>query len=456
MGSNLRNTNGTPKPMDVYTKQIRIAELAKEDSKRSFISLNHYLDEDWLREAFNRTRKTGAVGVDKVNASTYAENLEANLSDLLNRVKSGKYVSPPVKRGWLPKPGTTEKRPIGIPTFERKVLERAILMLLEPIYEQDFMDCSFGFRSGRSAHDALESIWRAVNRNGCYWVLDVDIRKYFDTLNFQHLRAFLGQRVRDGMVCRLINKWLKAGVWERGVTHYPEVGAPQGSVISPVLSNIYLHEVLDVWFHEVARPRLKGQAYLIRFADDFVMCCQYREDAERLIEVLPKRFGKYGLELHPEKTRVVDFRPPCPANDGSTQTFDFLGFTHYWGKTRHGKAMVKRQTAKSRQMRAVQKITKLCRQQRHDSLQTQQIRLSRSLQGHFGYFGLTGNTRQPNRLLAQTQRIWHKWLKRRDRGKSLTWERFRATVLKQYPLPTVRTVAGIEWLQRRKYAGILC
>jgi len=273
--------DGASKPGAVLTKQQRIAELTKQSPQMAFSSLNHHLDLVWLVEAFSRTRKDGAPGVDGQTAQDYSLSLLDNLTTLLNRAKSGAYRAPPVRRVRIPKGRGSETRPLGIPTLEDKVLQRAVILALEPIYEQDFLDCSYGFRPGRSPHQALETLWKqTMDRGGC-WLVEVDIRKFFDTLDHGHLRQLLRQRVRDGVLLRLIDKWLRAGVLEGGELTYPEAGTPQGGVISPLLANIYLHYVLDVWFAEVVKPRLKGRAFLVRYADDFVMGFVCEEDARR-------------------------------------------------------------------------------------------------------------------------------------------------------------------------------
>ena len=294
----------------VSTRQRRIAQLAKQMPEKGLTSLNQHLDLAWLREAYRRTRKDGAVGVDGQTAADYEKDLEGNLRSLLERAKSGTYWAPPVRRVHIPKGTGGETRPIGIPTLEDKVLQRAIVMLLEPIYEEDFYDCSYGFRPRRSAHDALDSLSKQTMWSGVSCLLEVDIRKFFDTLDHAHLRAFLQQRIRDGVVLRLIGKWLNAGVMEDGAVTHPEAGSPQGGVISPVLANVYLHYVLDQWFAREVQPRLKGRAYVVRYADDFVIGFTEDEDARRVMAVLPKRFGKYGLTIHPDKTRLVPFRKP--------------------------------------------------------------------------------------------------------------------------------------------------
>ena len=310
----------------------------------AFTTLAHHIDINWMHMAYAQTRKDGAVGVDGQTAADYENNLMGNLQDLLDRAKSGTYVAPPVRRVHIPKAGSpNETRPLGIPTFEDKILQRAVLMVLEPVYETDFLDASHGFRPGRGAHGALDSLWKQAMNLGCCWIVDVDLRKFFDTIDHGHLREFLKRRVRDGVILRLIGKWLNAGVLEDGVLTTPEHGTPQGGVVSPLLANIVLHYVLDEWFAKEVRPRLKGEAFLIRYADDFVIGVAREDDARRIMEVLPKRMSKYGLTVHPEKTRVVRFHPadvadsePADQNSTGPRTFDFLGFTHYWGRSLKG------------------------------------------------------------------------------------------------------------------------
>ena len=433
--------------MSVFTKQQRIAEMARRSPQMGFTSLAYLMDIDWLKTAFYRTRKDGAPGVDGQTWSDYERNLEANLQSLLDRAKSGTYQAPPVRRVHIPKAGSaSETRPIGIPTLEDKVLQRAIVMLLEPIYEQDFDSGSYGFRPGRSAHDALEDLWKRTMDVGGGWIVEVDIRKFFDTLDHAHLREFLRLRVRDGVLKRLIGKWLKAGVLEKGSVSYPTAGSPQGGVISPLLANVFLHYVLDVWFRRDVAPRLHGRAHLIRYADDFVIVFTHEEDARRVMEVLPKRFGKYGLVLHPDKTRLIPFRrPPHKANGGQANrndqpgTFDLLGFTHYWGRTRRGGWAVMRKTASTRLSRAVRSIAEWCRDHRHRPVCEQHAILSQKVRGHYAYYGITGNARALAWFLCAVHRAWRKWLDRRNRKREMTWERFNR-MLKRYRLPPPRIV----------------
>jgi group II intron reverse transcriptase/maturase len=395
----------------------------------AFTSLAHLMDIDWLKEAYRRTRKDGAVGVDGVTAEEYEQDLEGNLQRLLDRAKSGTYQAPPVRRVHIPKGTGSETRPIGIPTFEDKILQRAVAMVLEAIYEQDFLDCSYGFRPGRSAHQALDALWQQVMEINGGWVLEIDIRKFFDALDHRHLHAILRRRVRDGVLLRLIGKWLKAGVLEGGCDTHPESGSPQGGVISPVLANAYLHEVLDTWFERTVKPRLKGRASLIRYADDAVLVFAVEGDARRVLDVLPKRFGKYGLTLHPEKTRLVPFQgrppgsPPGP-RDERPGTFDFLGFTHYWGRTLKGNWAVKRKTAGNRFSRSLNSVRQWCREHRHLSVNEQWVALTRKLRGHFAYYGITGNIKSLKSFRYHVTRAWHKWLSRRSNRARIPWERF--------------------------------
>jgi group II intron reverse transcriptase/maturase len=412
-----------------------------------FTSLAHHIDLEWLLEAYRLTRKDGAVGVDGQNGADYAADLEANLRSLLDRAKSGTYQAPPVRRVHIPKAGSaTETRPLGIPTFEDKVLQRAVVMVLEAIYEQDFLDCSYGFRPGRSAHQALESLQRQTMAMGGGWIVDVDVRKFFDTIDHGHLRGFLKRRVRDGVLLRLVGKWLNAGVLEDGCVTHPESGSPQGGVVSPCLSNVFLHYVLDEWFEREVRPRLKGPSFLIRFADDFVMGFAREEDARRVMGVLPKRFEKYGLTIHPEKTRLVPFeRPggdPTPADPSRRTpagTFDLLGFTHYWARSRKGNRVVKRKTSASRFRRGLKALSDWCRVNRHRPIPEQHQALSQKLRGHFGYYGITGNSIGIYRFRVEAIKRWRKWLARRDRRRAIPWDRFDR-LLERFPLPKALAV----------------
>jgi len=443
----LRNMTDTQGSDYVSTVQQRIAELARERPDECFTALNHYLTVDWLKAAFERVKPDGAPGVDGQSWSEYWQNLDENLCSLLERVKSGSYFAPPVKRVHIPKGDGKETRGIGMPTIEDKVVQRAIAMLLEPIFEQDFKDFSYGFRPKRSAHQALARIWSQCMNRGIKWIVEVDIRKYFDTLKKAWLRKFLDRRVRDGVIRRLIDKWLQAGVWEKGQVSYPEDGTPQGGVISPLLSNVYLHEVLDCWFVEEVLPRMKGYAFLVRFADDFILGFQNKEDAEKVYRVLFKRFDKYGLSLHPEKTRVVPFGRPEATTDGQTKgfkpgTFDYLGFTHYWDKSRTGRWVIRRKTMRKRFTRGLKAMGQWCRENMHEPMMEQVAALGRKLKGHFGYYGITGNYPALKRFRWEVIKVWRKWLARRGDPKGMSWERMHQ-LLAFFYIPEARVVHSI-------------
>ena len=439
-----------PKGHDVSTKLQRIAQLAKEDPKRALTTLAHHIDIEFLREAFRRTRKDGATGVDDQTAEEYELCLEVNLRSLLDRFKSGTYRAPPVRRVHIPKGDGKKTRPIGIPTFEDKLLQRAVSMVLEAIYEQEFYSFSYGFRPRRGAHDALEQLREGLMAMGGGWVLEVDIKSFFVTLDHGHLRAFLDQRVRDGVLRRMIDKWLKAGVLEDGKLSYPDEGSPQGGVISPILANIYLHEVLDRWFEETVKPRLRGEAFVVRFADDFVIAFSLESDACRVYEVLPKRFEKFGLTIHPEKTRLVRFNRPSQDSTGKGQdgqggapgSFVLLGFTHFWCRSLRGYWVIKRRTASSRFRRALRRIDDWCRRNRHEPIKEQQRQLTLKLQGHYGYYGITGNSYAIGRFRFWVGRMWRRWLSRRSQHARMPWETFNR-LLKVYPLPPARCVHSV-------------
>ena len=330
-----------------------------------------------------------------------------------------------------------------VPTFEDKLAQRAIVMVLEAVYEQDFLPCSYGFRPGHSAHQALQSLHTACMSQRLRWVLDIDIVKYFDSIPHSHLRDFLDQRVTDGVIRRMIDKWLKAGVLEEGLLRHATEGSPQGGVISPCLSNIFLHHVLDEWFEFEVRPRLTGRCTLIRFADDAVLAFEDFLDAKRVLGVLGKRLARYGLTLHPDKTRFVDFRNNRPNGTDHPETdgtsFTFLGFTHIWGKSRAGKNVVRQVTAKNRYARALAAVTDWCRRNRHQPIPDQSAHLTAMMRGHYAYYGITGNLRRIRWYADQVARIWQQWLSRRDRGSRLLWNQFTA-LRKRHPLPAARIV----------------
>jgi RNA-directed DNA polymerase len=420
----------------VETKLQRIAEQAREHPEYTFTTLAHLMDEEWLKEAYRRTRKDAAPGVDEVTAKEYGEHLKENLRSLHERMKDGSYRAAPVKRVWLEKEDG-RKRPVGIPVVEDKVEQRAVEMLLSAVYEQDFYGFSHGYREGHSAHQALHELreWCMENRVG--WIIDADISGFFDNLGHGEIKEILKRRIRDGKLLQLIGKWLNAGVLEGGEIAFPEKGTPQGGVISPLLANIFLHYVLDEWFEKEVKPRMLGRVHLIRFADDFVIACEHTSDANRLMEVLPKRFGHFGLELHPTKTRLIAFQKPDRKDDGGGKpgSFDFLGFRHYWAKSQQGNWVIKRKTARKRLSRALKKIWAWCRGHRHYRMGEQYRYLCRMLYGHYQYYGIRGNYRLLEAVREYAEKAWRFWLSKRSQKSFIPWKRF--DVLRSiYPLPT--------------------
>jgi len=414
----------------------RIAELAKEDSQRQFYSIAHLITAEKLYEAFRSLRKDASAGVDGVKYAEYETNAEENVRQLHRRLVEGKYQAQPLRRVYIPKENG-QQRPISIPALEDKVVQKAVVDLLNAIYEQDFLECSYGFRPGRGQHQALEEVGRVICTRPTGWVLELDIRSYFDNIVRDTLIEMVGKRVSDGSVLRLIQKWIKVGVIENGKMLVSKTGTGQGQPISPLLSNIYLHYLLDEWFEKVVKPRMKGEAYEIRFADDAILCFQNKEDAEKVLSVLPKRFEKYGLTLHPEKTRLIEFGRYAARNakqqEKKPETFDFLGFKHICARSRKGKFAVHGRTLAKRLRRGLKAVTDWCKQHRHEPVGNQQKALNAKLRGHYQYYGRPTNYRSIWQFYRRVRRIWREWLGRRTRGRPLTWERYQA-ILRQHPL----------------------
>lgn len=408
-----------------------------------FTTLVHRIDVEWLREAYRQTNKRSAAGIDGMTAAEYGANLDENLQELHWRLVNGQYKAPPVERVWLEKEDG-RKRPIGKPTFEDKIVQRAVVMLLEPIYEQEFYDFSHGFRPRHSPHQALHELREQCQALNINWIIDADVSGYFDAIPHNQLRERIKKRVNDGGILRLIGKWLNAGVMEAGEVTYADKGSPQGGVISPMLANVYLHHVLDEWFEQEVKPRLTGRSFLIRFADDFIIGCELEQDARRIMAVLPKRFGRYGLSIHPDKTKLVKFgKPPRKGPLGDRNgTFDFLGFTHYWAKSRRGYWVIKRKTAGKRQRRTIKAIWQWCKENRHQPLAEQHQMLSLKLRGHYQYYGIRSNYRQLENVAQKVRRAWRYWLNRRSSQRDMDWEKFEK-LLKQFPLPIPRIVHNI-------------
>jgi RNA-directed DNA polymerase len=428
---------------DMSPELLRVVERAQREPEGRFHSLAHLIDVSALERAYHRSRKDAAVGVDGVTKEQYGQDLEKNLRDLHERMKAKRYRHQPIRRVHIPKEGG-KTRPIGISAFEDKLVQDALREVLEAIYEQDFLDCSYGFRPKRGAHDAVRTLDRIVHRGEVSWILEADIVSFFDSLDRKELKEMLGVRVADGSLMRLIGKCLRVGVLEGVELSTSETGTAQGSVLSPLLGNVYLHYVLDLWFEQEVKPRLRGRANLVRYADDFIIGFETEEDARRVMEVLGKRLERYGLTLHPDKTRLLPFRRP-PAGQKSSKgpaTFDFLGFTFYWARTRKGRWGMTCKTRSASLRRFIGSVYDWCRRHRHLSVAVQHKALKRRIQGHFNYFGISGNFDSLLRVVEQVRRAWYKWLCRRSQRKRLTWERF-ADLLRDFPLPVPRITVRI-------------
>jgi RNA-directed DNA polymerase len=434
----------TPGSPTVSMKLQRIAQQAKSYPEMVFNNVFHLIDREFLLEAYRQTRKSSAPGVDQVTAKQYAENLEDNLRDLHERLRDNRYVAPPVERVWIDKEDG-KKRPIGKPCFEDKIVQRAVVMILEAIFEPDFHAFSHGFRKGHSQHQALHELREQCRELNIAWIVDADVSGFFDNLDWDHLREFITQRVNDGGILRLIGKWLHAGVLEAGERTHPDKGAPQGAVVSPMVSNLFLHQVLDEWFVQAVQPRMKGRCFVIRFGDDFIIGCELEADARRVMAVLPKRFNRFGLTIHPEKTVLIEFKKPS-SRDSSAKgkgTFDFLGFTHYWAKTRRGYWVIKRKTIRKRLRRFMKAIWTWCRENRHEPLNEQYRTLCAKLRGYDHYYGIRGNFKMLEVVFEHTERAWRYWLSRRSHKGHLHWQKFEGSLRQKLPLPKPRIMHNI-------------
>lgn len=428
---------------DMSTGLQKVAERAKREPDAKFHSLAHLIDVDLLRGAFARLRKEAAVGVDGITKEQFGQELEKNLLDLHGRMKAKKYRHQSIRRVHIPKE-TGKSRPIGISTTEDKVVQNALRAVLEAIYEQDFLPCSFGFRPGCSAHDAVRALTRAVDVGEANFILEIDIASFFDSLDRAQLVEMLQKRVVDGSILRLIGKCLHVGVLDGEEFSTPDEGTVQGSTLSPLLGNVYLHHVLDLWFAEQVKPHLRGKAVLVRYADDGVFGFERQDDAEGVRAMLEERLAQFGLSLNLEKTRLLDFRQPRKSRGGGKgpSTFDFLGFTWYWKRTRRGDWSMACKTRCARQTRAIRNVYDWCRRHRHLSVPEQHAALMKRVRGHFNYFGVSGNIRCLQAVARHVRRAWHKWLNRRSQRARLTWERFE-DLLRDFPLPTPRIVVRI-------------
>ena len=409
----------------------QIAYRARKYKGEALQSLYPYIDATMLWESFKRLNKQSAKGVDGKTWQEYRKEFPERKHILLEEFKSGRYKAPAVRRVYIPKDKHSH-RPIGIPTIEDKLLQMCVRRVMEPVYEGDFKPFSYGFRPGRSQHQAIEHLFKEVSFGGKHYIIDADIKNYFGSINHGLLREFLDKRIKDGVIRKMIDKWLKAGIMDSGNISYPEEGTPQGSVISPLLSNIYLHYVLDVWFSEQIQPLLKGKSFIVRYADDFVMGFTDKSDAERVMAVLPRRFAKYGLTIHPEKTKLIDLNNK--RGKGHGRSFDFLGFTHFLSKSRKGRIVLKRKTSSKRLTKAIMNVSDYIRRNRHMKFNDLIAALNVKFRGHYNYYGITFNSRSLNSFFLMVKFRLFKWLNRRGGKVILNWSKFSVYVDSYTPL----------------------
>lgn len=411
-------------------KIARIEEIAKEKPEEKFTSLAHLLDEAMLKECHRALTGNRVPGIDQVSKEEYGANLEANIAVLIGKLKSKAYRPQPVRRAYIPKPGSKEKRPLGIPSYEDKLVQMGLTKILNAIYEQDFLGLSYGFRPNRSCHDALKVLNNIIETKEINYIVDADIKGFFDNVNHEWMMKFLGHRVTDPSIHRLIKRILRAGVMEGTEYHKTEQGTPQGGVISPLLANIYLHYALDLWFEGIYKKTCQGDAYMVRYADDFVCCFQYEEDAKRFYVELQVRLAKFNLMIAEEKSKIIEFgrfaaEERAKRGKGKPDTFDFLGFTHYCSKSRRGKFRVKRKTSRKKYHAKIKQIKEWIRNTRNIPMLEQTKLLRLKLIGHYRYYGITDNYRALQNYQNNVYRLWYKWLNRRSQRKSFNWDTFR-------------------------------
>ena len=418
----------------------RVYEAAKRNKQARFTALLHHVDVVALERAFRRLKRSASAGVDGETVVTYEQNLQANLRRLCEQVHTGRYKPLPVRRVYIPKLDGGQ-RPLGVPALEDKIVQGAVAEVLSAIYEVDFLGFSYGFRPGRNPHQALAALHTAVMTQCVNWVLDADIRKFFDSVDHEWLLRMIAHRIADPRVLRLVRQWLKTGVLEGGEWSETVEGTPQGAGISPLLANVFLHYALDLWVHWWRRRKARGRVIIVRYADDFVMGFQYTDDARRMLVDLRERMAKFKLTLHEEKTRLIEFgRLPtldhARRGERRPETFAFLGFTHYCGRTRDGRFVLKRKTQSKRLTAKLKALGVEARRRMHAPLADQQRWLGQVLRGHYAYYGLPSNFRSLRGFYQQVRRIWYGALRRRSQRR-LTWDDFRS-VLERFPLPTPR------------------
>jgi group II intron reverse transcriptase/maturase len=435
------NAFRTQRRVDASSALERVRKAARKDKKQRFTALFHYVySTDRLRDAYFALKRDASAGVDGQTWRHYGEQLEDNLADLAERLKRGAYRASPVRRVYIPKPDGRQ-RPLGVPTLEDKIVQRAVVEVLNAVYEEDFVGFSYGFRPGRSQHPALDALAVGLDRKRVNWVLDADIRGFFDAVDHEWMVKFLEHRIGDRRVVRLIRKWLKAGVLEDGVRTPSEEGTVQGGSISPLLANIYLHYVFDLWVHRWRSTQTRGDVIVVRFADDTIVGFQHREDAERFLNELRDRFATFGLELNPDKTRIVSFGPRVwrkwrVGRGPKPGTFDFLGFTHLSGMNRSGGYGLRRKTIRKRWHAKLHEVKTELRSRMHDPVPMQAHYLRSVVDGHFRYYGVPGNIDRLAAFRHHVTRLWRRSLARRSQRGRLTWERLNRYA-SWLPLPRI-------------------
>ncbi|MEN6412492.1 MAG: group II intron reverse transcriptase/maturase [Veillonellales bacterium] len=425
------------------TKLARIAEVARAKPEEKFTSLAHLINAEMIEACHKQMDKRKAVGIDEVSKGEYENNLAENINDLLARMKRQAYKPQSVRRVYIPKPGTDKKRPLGIPAYEDKLVQLALAKILNAIYEQDFLECSFGFRPQRSCHDALKVLNAIVNKPAINYVVDADIKGFFDHVDHEWMMKFIKHRIADPNIQRLISRFMKAGVMEVGIRKDTPEGVPQGGPISPILANVYLHYVMDLWFEKRIRRQCKGSSYMVRYADDAVFCFQYENEAKEFYQQLIMRLKEFNLEIAAEKTKIISLgKRKNNDNDNTPGNFDFLGFTHYSAKNSNGQTIVRRKTSKKKYRASLLRVKEWLKTNRHEPIKELMQKLRIKLQGYCRYYGVTGNRYAVGDFIEETRQLLYKWLNRRSQRKSLNWVKFEL-FLKKYPLFKAHTFVNI-------------
>lgn len=439
------------------TKLTRITKLAKTDQNMVFTSLAHLLNEKHLKQCHYELPKGKATGINGVTKEEYEWRLDENIKGLVECLKRKAYRPVPVKRTYIDKPGTRKKRPLGIPDHEDKIVQRAIAKILNAIYENDFLDSSFGFRPRRNCHDALKTLNVYIEKRYTNYVVDADIKGFFDNVDHEWMMKFLNHRINDPSLLRIIARFLKGGYMEEGKYFDTDKGTPQGGIISPILANVYLHYVLDLWFEKVVRKQCKGQAYIVRYADDFVCCFQYKSDAEHFYTTLVGRLQKFNLELAEDKTKIIPFgrfaeKDSKRKGKGKPPTFDFLGFTHYCGRSKKGTFRVKRKSSQKKVIDKLKKHKHWLKTHRIKDIKDVMVRLNLSLEGYYNYYCITDNIKTVENFLDHVKRLLFKWMNRRSQRKSFNWDKFNL-FLEKYPL--VRPKIKVNVYDLRNHISII-